>query len=400
MHTFDIIVAGTGPAGLASASAFARAGLRVALVGPAARSGQLEDTRTAALFQGSLSLLRNIGAWETLEAATAPLTGIRIIDDGDNLLRAPEVTFEAHELGLSSFGANVPQMALSQSLAQAVTELENIEWIDARVTGIAGGAVATVSLSSGADVGAALVAAADGRNSACRQAAGIATETWDYPQIAIAAQFSHSRDHRGISSEFHRPSGPCTVVPLPGRRSSLVWVERPAIAQRLMTLDETAFAAALEARLHGVLGSVSSLGARRMFPLSCLKAAVLGANRVALVGEAGHALPPIGAQGLNLGFRDVAELAELVAVAHRAGQDIGGDTLLAQYARARQRDVSVRTTAVDWLNRSLLADMLPSDLARGAGLHLIGGIAALKQQVMRAGFEPSGTLPPLMRAAS
>jgi 2-octaprenyl-6-methoxyphenol hydroxylase len=255
-----------------------------------------------------------------------------------------------------------------------------------------------VQLDDGTELSAALVVAADGRNSVCRAAAGIDVETWDYPQIAIAAQFSHSRDHRGISSEFHRPAGPCTVVPMPGRRSSLAWVERPAIAQRLGALDEAAFVAALEARLHGVLGSISQVGPRRLFPLAGLKAAALGRNRVVLVGEAGHTLPPIGAQGLNLGFRDIATLADLVAAARAAEEDIGGDKLLARYTAARGSDVAWRTTAVDLINRSLLAEILPADLARGLGLHLVAGIGALKRQVMRAGFEPAGDLPRLMRA--
>lgn len=408
MTTVDIIVAGAGPAGLASAAALATSGFSVAVVAPRAPA-RAPDTRTAALFNGSLALLQNIGAWDSLAADTAALAGIRIIDDRDTLLRAPAVTFEAHELGLTAFGANVPQEALARALRDAVERLVNVQFIDAQVTAVDVVTSATrpqptghdgythVHLDTGMILRAALVVAADGRNSTCRKAANIAAEVTNYPQIAIAAQFGHSREHRGISTEFHRPAGPCTVVPLPGRRSSLVWVERPSIARRLVAADDAAFTAALEERLHGVLGTVTAIGERRHFPLSCVKAHTLAAPRVALVGEAGHTLPPIGAQGLNLGFRDVATLAELVGAARAAGCDIGGQAVLDRYAAARRTDIDVRTRAVDWLNRSLLADMLPSDLARGASLHLIGGIAALKRQVMRAGFEPAGSLPHLMR---
>ena len=400
MNRFDILVAGMGPAGLAAAAAVAQTGASIALVAPLGRVPKREDTRTAALFRGSLALLRNLGAWQRLAPATAALLGIRIIDDGDGLLRAPEVTFTASELGLADFGANVPQEALGAALREVVGRLSNVEIIDASIAGIATEEnAAVVRLESGAKIAAGLVVAADGRNSVCRKAAGIDVQGWDYPQTAIAAQFSHSRAHRGLSTEFHRPSGPCTVVPMPGRRSSLVWVERQPIAQRLQTLDDKAFAIALEERLHGVLGSISEVGPRRLFPLGGFKASTLGRNRVVLVGEAGHTLPPIGAQGLNLGLRDVAVLAALVAEARAEGRDIGGAALLRAYDEMRRGDVGIRTTAVDVLNRSLLADMLPVNLARGASLHAIGAIGLLKRQVMRAGFEPSADLPPLMREA-
>ena len=399
MPLFDILVAGTGPAGLSAAAALARGGATVALVGPGPRAAAPPDTRTAALFPGSLALLRHLGALQHLQGATAPLRGIRVVDDGEGLLRAPEVTFEAHEMGLDDFGANVPQQALGAALWLAVEACANVKSFAAQVIGLDQGAAhASVHLDSGATLSARLVVAADGRTSICRRLAGIDVDTWDYPQTAIAAQFSHSRPHHGISTEFHRPSGPCTVVPMPGERSSLVWVERPAIAARLGKLDDIAFAGALEERLHGVLGRVSDVGVRRLFPLSGLKAETLGRNRVVLVGEAGHTLPPIGAQGLNLGFRDVAVLADLVADARAKTEDTGGDALLAAYDTARRMDITVRTTAVDLLNRSVLADLLPADLARGLGLHMIGGLSALKRQVMRQGFEPAGTLPRLMRA--
>ena len=176
-----------------------------------------------------------------------------------------------------------------------------------------------------------------------------------------------------------------------------MWVERPAIARRLVQLDDANFARALEERLHGILGRVSDIGVRRLFPLSGLKAKSLGKNRVVLVGEAGHTLPPIGAQGLNLGLRDAATLADLIIGAKARSADIGGPELLSAYDDTRRMDVDVRTGAVDLLNRSLLVDLLPVNLARGLGMHMIGGFSGLKRQVMRAGFEPPGNLPNLMR---
>lgn len=399
MTAFDIVVVGTGPAGLAAAAAFAAGGARVALVGAVPTPSAAPDTRTAALFTGSMALLRHLGAMPLLIPEITPLKGIRIIDDGDHLLRAPEVTFEASEIGLADFGANVPQMPLTAALSKAVRDSTSVARFEANVTALDAMADAIrVRLETGETLDAKLVAAADGRDSFCRKAAGIAVETWEYPQVAIAAQFSHTRSHHGISTEFHRPAGPCTVVPMPGLRSSLVWVERPAIAQRLAKLDDTAFARSLEARLHGLLGTLTDMGPRRLFPLACLKAHSLGQNRVALIGDAAHTMPPIGAQGLNLGFRDVATLADLVADAMHNGGDIGGTDLLASYSNARRLDVGMRMSAVDLLNRSLIADMLPADLARGLGMHAIASFGALKRQVMRAGFEPVGTMPRLMRA--
>ncbi len=399
MPTHDIIVVGAGPAGLTAAAACAKSGATVGIVGLAAHMNGPPDTRTAALFPGSLALLTHLGAMSHLRGSIAPLRGIRIVDDGDGLLRAPEVMFEAAEMGLADFGANVPQQALGVGLRAGIEGVPNVQAITGHVIGLdAKSDRIDVNLDNGATFSARLVVAADGRNSVCRAAAGIATETWDYPQIAIAAQFSHSRAHRGISTEFHRAAGPCTVVPMPGKRSSLVWVERPAIAERLERLDDMAFARALEERLHGVLGQVLDVSIRRLFPLGGLSAECLARNRVVLIGEAGHTLPPIGAQGLNLGFRDVATLADLLAAAKAKSQDIGGAELLGAYAAARRTDIAIRTTAVDLLNRSLLADLLPADLARGLGLHLIGGFAGLKRQVMRAGFEPAGGLPSMMRA--
>ena len=301
MPEIDVIVVGRGPAGLATAAVIARDGARVALVGPPPPAAN--DTRTAALFTGSMNLLQHIGTRALLEPDITPLKGIRIVDDGPGPLHAPEVTFEAREIGLPDFGANVPQMPLVDALTRVAAGCAGLSVIDAAVTGIdVAAGMARVKLDNGDAIAAPLVAAADGRNSFCRSAVGIAADAWDYPQVAITAQFEHSRDHRGLSTEFHRPSGPCTVVPMPGLRSSLVWVERPAAARRLGDMDDAGFARALEERLHGILGTIGDIGVRRQFPLGCLKARSLGQRRVALVGEAGHMLPPIGAQGLNLGI--------------------------------------------------------------------------------------------------
>jgi len=392
----DCIVCGTGATGLAAALALSATGLEVALIGPRPARA---DTRTAALFAGSIELLRTLGVWDELAPQSAPLRAIRLVDDTESLLRAPEVLFEAREAGLAAFGHNVPNAALAAALAAQAAGTARISWTsEAVLAALAPGPSDVIATTAdGRTIAARLAVAADGRGSPCRTAAGISVESWDYPQSAIATTFGHGRPHDGVSTEFHRAAGPLTTVPLPGLASSLVWVERPAIAARLASLDDAAFRAALETRLAGLLGTVGEIGPRRVFPLAGLEAARLGQNRVALVGEAAHVIPPIGAQGLNLGLRDAATLAEVLAAARSHGGDIGGADMLESYHEARARDVASRTRGVDLLNRSLLSELLPAQLARGAGLHALKTIAPLRRWAMAAGMAPPGPLPRLMQ---
>ncbi len=407
---FDLAVVGGGPAGLAAALSAVRAVCTaaksdpeadqavctVALIAPAPA---MPDNRTAALFTGSVQLLRNLGVWEECHGASQALTAIRIIDDTGALLRAPEVLFSAADVGLEEFGFNVPNAVLSEALRRkaaaspAITLIETgVERLDLGPDG------ASLQLADGRTAHARLVAGADGRNSLCRTAAGIPASTWRYEQSAVTCTFAHQRAHDGVSTEFHRRAGPFTVVPSPGRASSLVWVEAPAVAQRLARLDDTAFRGALEARLQGLLGPVGEIGTRGLFPLTGLTADVAGRNRVALVGEALHVIPPIGAQGLNLGFRDAAVLADCVSDALAEGRDIGAPETLAAYARARAADVASRAWSIDLLNRSLISGFLPVQLLRGAGLHALKAISPLRRLAIREGLAPSFVTPRLMAA--
>jgi 2-octaprenyl-6-methoxyphenol hydroxylase len=396
---FDIGVAGAGPAGLAAALCLSRLGLRVALVGPRAR---LADTRTAALFTGSVQLLRNLGTWEGCGRAAEPLVAIRILDDMGALLRAPEVLFTATEVGLDAFGYNVPNGALvdalHQQVAAAADRITLIETSAVTELVVATDKVA-LRLADGETLNVRLVVGADGRNSVCRTAAGIGAQTWRYEQSALTCTFSHQRPHHDISTEFHRPAGPLTVVPLPGRVSSLVWVERPAVARRLADMDEATFRSTLETRLQGLLGPLGEMGPRGLFPLSGLTADDAGRNRVALVGEAAHVIPPIGAQGLNLGFRDAAILADCVSDTLQMRSDIGAPATLAAYARARRLDIATRAWSIDLLNRSLISGLLPVQLLRGAGLFALKTINPLRRLAIREGLAPSFLTPRLMQHA-
>jgi len=391
----ECVVVGAGPAGLAAAAAIAAIGADVQLIAPAE---QRADRRTAALVPASIEFLKNIKAWHSLGQVSAPLAGIRLVDDMGGVLRAPEVLFSANEIGGDALGHNVPNDALAAALRGAISTRVPIIEDAAEALEMDAGAI-TILLASGRRIRARLVVAADGRHSRCRQAAKIGARRWTYEQAAIVASCAHGRPHQGISTEFHRPSGPLTTVPLPGLASSLVWVERPPIAGRLAALGEAAFRAALEARLQGLLGAVGAIGPRQLFPLSGLLAERMGQSRIALVGEAAHVLPPIGAQGLNLGLADVAVLADVLADVRRRGGDIGGAGALEAYHRARSSHVAARSMTADALNRSLTSNLLPLDLARGLSLHMLAAFPTLRRSLMRRGLEPASERPRLMQAA-
>ena len=397
---FDVAVIGAGPAGIAAALALHHVGASVALIGPPpTRTMQARpETRTAALLTSSVDFLRRLGVWEQLMPAAAPLTAVRIVDASRSLLRSPDIAFESQELGLEAFGFNIANAALNLALYErARAVLAHLS--PATIASIQLDAdLATLTLDTGEELSCRLVAGADGRQSKCRQAAGIETREIHYEQSAIASSFRHSRPHQGVSTELHREGGSVTSVPTPDpNMSSLVWVTGTSDADALIAFDDDSFAARLQECFDDTLGVVSDIGPRASFPIVGLTAKQLAAKRTALVGEAAHAMAPIGAQGLNLSLRDGAALADAVAAALRNGRDPGGPYVLAQYARVRQLDVLSRTVGVDLLGRSLLTKLLPVQLARSAVLAGLGSIAPLKRMVMQAGLAPPADLPRLMR---
>ncbi len=316
---------------------------------------------------------------------------IRIIDDTGRLIRAPDMEFRAEEIGLEAFGYNIANSALVSALFGRLAVESHVRHVPTKAVTALEPGPSTVRLETAERgmVSAKLAVGADGRNSITRAAAGIKTVSWSYKQTALTCTFGHSLDHDNISTEFHGPHGPFTTVPLPGRQSSLVWVERPAEAQRLMGLDDEDFAKAMERRLHGHLGDIAAAGRRASFPLKGLTARIFARRRVALISEAAHVLPPIGAQGLNLGFRDIIQLAAYVSKARAGGEDIGDDDLLRAYSDDRRGDVWSRSAAADLLNRSLLPGILPFQAARSIGLHILNIASPLRHFVMRQGLAPA-----------
>ncbi|MDW6023031.1 UbiH/UbiF family hydroxylase [Mesorhizobium sp. BAC0120] len=379
----EIVVAGTGPTGMIAALGLAHAGFFVALAGPRPRG---DDRRTTALMRPALTYLDSLGILQRVAGEAAPLSVMRIVDATSRLIRSPIVTFRASEIGEESFGLNTPNTVLNEALETAIAEQKTIEWRQATVAHWEiGDKSAVATLDDRTRIEAPLAIAADGRDSRAREAAGIKTAGRSYRQSALVLNFAHTREHGSTSTEFHTETGPFTQVPLPGNRSSLVWVVRPETAAELALLDDAALSMRIEEKMQSMLGRVTVEPGRQIYPLSSLLPTCFAKNRVALVGEAAHVFPPIGAQGLNLGIRDVEDI---VRTASDDRLDPGSVTALAAYDGRRRPDILARSTAVNLLNLSLLSDLLPAQMARSAGLGALKALSPVRAFFMREGMQP------------
>ena len=379
----EITISGGGPAGMMAALALSAKGYRTALLGP---ETDRNDRRTTALMMPAIRFLEEIGVWGDIAPEAAPLASMRIVDATQRLIRSPAVTFRAGEIDETAFGYNIPNAALNQKLAEAVENNPAIK----RITQPAieyrnNGDHVTITLAGGDTLPTRLVVAADGRNSAAREAAGIRTRRWSYPQTAVVLSFAHEVEHENISTEFHTEEGPFTQVPLKGKRSSLVWVVNPDRAEMLLALDDVALAQRIEDMMQSMLGKVTIDIRPQAWPLSGMVPLSFASKRTILIGEAAHVFPPIGAQGLNLGTRDVETLIKAIA---SDPSDPGSDRVLRAYDRGRRPDILARTGSVDALNRSLLSPMLPAQIARGVGLEMLRSFAPLRAFFMREGLRP------------
>lgn len=396
----DVLVAGAGAAGLSAAHAFAAQGRKVVV------AGKIENNlagRTVALFEGSLRFYRALGLWPRCAVHAAPMEGIRMIDDTGSIFPTSPKEFRSREIGLDAFGENIENNVLVGELAQAARENQAITLIEGLIDSFElNFSGARARLASGGRIEANFVVAGDGRNSQARQIAGITVTTWSYPQVALTALLAHAKPHHNISTEFHKRSGPFTFVPLRGRegapyRSSLVWLVSPRDALRLQALPPELLADEIEDESRGLLGKITLDGPVGSFPMGAMKTSRVTGMRMALVGESAHLFPPIGAQGLNLTLRDIANLVDcLEGVDLDAPDEI---TLgLERYERQRARDIGLRINGVDILNRSLLIHALPVDFARAFALTFFSAIGPLRRALMREGVTPHGPTPKLMRA--
>lgn len=383
MNEHDVAVVGGGLAGRIAALAFARQGFDTVLIAP---DTDKQDGRTTALMDQSIQFLASLDIWNRVAPEAAPLATMQIIDATGRLLHAPPVRFRAGEIGLEAFGYNIPNAPFLSVLQSALAMCENVRVIGTSVARAEMSADAVnLSLADGSEIGARLVVAADGRKSAMREAAGITVDTKTYPQTAVVLNFTHDRPHRGVSTEFHTRSGPFTQVPLPGDRSSLVWVVTPAEADEILGLPREILERRIESRMQSMLGKVTVEAAPQAWPLSAMTARRFGKASLVLVGEAAHVFPPIGAQGLNLSLRDIQTALE-IAVECRSESRMGqiGDA----YDRRRRADIISRTAAIDLFNRSLLSGFLPMQLLRAAGLHLLSALPPLRYLAMNEGVAP------------
>lgn len=375
----DIAVIGGGLAGLMAARQLAGTGREVTVVAPARRP----DRRTTALLGGSVDVLKAIGVWPAVEDVAQSLRSIRIVDATHRLIRAPEVLFNAAELGLPAFGYNVPNEALLTALENSALDhgVRFLEGIAATLR--TDPASASVVVGNSGTLEAQLVVACDGRSSPTRVAAGIGAKTTKGSQSAVVCEFDHRYPHEDVSTEFHTEHGPFTTVPLPGNRSALVWVTETEEAERVRSLTVDEVAGLIEQHSQSLLGDISVTSGIQTFPLGSLIADRLSDTRLVLLGEAAHALPPIGAQGFNLTIRDIECLATLV----QDSRDSGAEAVTREYDRKRRFDISVRRGAVDLVNMSLLSNALPVQLLRGAGLFALARIGPLRRSMMRLGLD-------------
>lgn len=396
----DILVAGGGVAGLAATAALAKEGFGVLCVDavPPVTEAEAEgsDLRSTAFLAPSVALLERAGLWDRLAPHAARLRIMRLADAGGPTGAIREIAdFRATEIGQKDFGANLPNWLLRREMVAHLADLPGARLIaPARVERLTARTDhALVVLSNGTQVRARLVVAADGRDSFVREAAGVRARRWRYGQKALVFTVAHDLPHDGVSTEIHRSGGPFTLVPLPDRdgapHSAVVWMETGPRAAALFAMEPAAFEAPLNARACGVLGTLRLVSPRRLWPIVSQVAERLDGPRIALVAEAAHVIPPIGAQGLNMSLADIATLRDLCAEARADGGDIGDPTRLARYNRARHPDIMLRVAGVDLLNRAAMAEAQPLRDLRRIGLRLLHGVVPVRRAAMRLGLGAS-----------
>ena len=388
----DILISGGGVAGLTAAAAFGSAGFAVICTDPAPPVTEAgapgADLRSTAFLAPSIPVLQQAGLWKRLEPHATPLCVMRIVDGGG----APGVAraihdFAAADLGQDAFGWNLPNWLLRREMAARLADLPNVSFRPgvATATVLTRDAAALVTLSDGTRLQAKLLIAADGRASMVRQAAGIAVDTTRYGQKALAFAVTHPVPHQMISTEIHRAGGPFTLVPLPDRDgapcSAVVWMEHGPEAQRLFTLPEAEFAAAMTERSCNLLGPLTLASRRTLWPIISQIARRFSGQRVALIAEAAHVVPPIGAQGLNMSLTDIADLLDLAG-----HHPLGSDDMLTRYHQRRWPKVRARLAGIDALNRAAQAGAPPLRDLRAAMLALLHATPPIRHALMRAGI--------------
>jgi 2-octaprenyl-6-methoxyphenol hydroxylase len=398
----DVIIGGGGLVGLSLALALARDGLRVTVadpVTPAAADQELFDGRVSALSYAALRMFRALGVWDDLAPAAQPIEQILVTDAALGRPPSPfSLHFDGQEIG-GPLGAIAENRAIRRALYAAVARQPTIRLIaPATVTAVTvEAAQASARLADGTVLSAPLVVAADGRHSVLRGEIGIGVVGWSYRQSGIVATVAHTRPHNGTAYEHFLPAGPFAILPLPGNRSSLVWTEKSDDAARLMALPAPDFLAEIARRFGDHLGPITQDGPRWSYPLRFHVARDYVRARFALAGDAAHGIHPIAGQGLNLGLRDAAALADVIADAAAIGRDIGALDVLQAYERWRRFDSLTMGLTMDAFNRLFSNDIAPLRLMRDLGMGAVDKIAPLRRFFMREAGGDVGKLPRLMR---
>ena len=400
---FDVAIGGAGTVGLLIALALAAAlgeGVRIALLDRAPLPGPPgRDVRASAVSAGSKRLLEALGVWSGIAGNAQPVTAIDITDSRlEDAIRPILLSYDNRLADAEPATFIIANDVLRQAVLAAVLAQPAIVARGGSALGDIAADGAGIAINAEPHrLRARLLIAADGRASRLRQAAGIRIVRWDYPQTGIVTTVRHSRPHGGRALQHFLPSGPFAILPLPHNRSAITWTEAAAPARALLALDERGFAAELARRFDYRLGEIEEVGDRAAWPLDMHLARELIADRVALIGDAAHAVHPIAGQGLNLGLRDVAALTEVVADAARLGLDIGSETVLARYQRWRRLDATLSAATFDGLNRLFSNDWLGLRTARDVGLALVDRLPALKALLVAEAAGLTGEVPKLLR---
>ena len=390
----DILISGGGVAGLTAAAAFGAAGFHVTCVDPAppvtSDTDAGADLRTTAFLQPSIPVLQAAGLWGRLEPFATPLQVMRIVDAGGAEPQA-RITrdFNAADISGLPFGWNLPNWLLRREMVARLADMTNVDFRPGTgfASMLARDSGAIVTLTDGSQIQARMVVAADGRTSPVREALGIATRTTRYGQKALAFAVTHPIPHGNVSTEIHRSGGPFTLVPLPDRdgmpSSAVVWMERGPEAERLAALPVPEFEAEMTRRSCGLFGPLSLATRRPLWPMISQIAARLDGPRTALIAEAAHVVPPIGAQGLNMSLADLRVLLELASA---APDQIGEPAMLATYHRRRWPEVQARVAGIDLLNRASMLEPRPLRDLRAGALNALYSLAPVRKTLMRAGL--------------
>lgn len=408
-RSFDVVIAGGGLTGPTLALALARAGWSVAIV-----DAEPLDVRTAPEFDGRASAIsaanwrqwRALGVADRLAPLAQPISRI-LVTDGS----APGPSATAPAPVFLSFGSDdldaepgepmgrmVENRHIRAALAGSLKAAKVTSFAPSRIVSVAReGAAGQIGLADGKQLQAPLIVGSDGRRSMVREAAGIRTYGWDYAQSGVVATVELERDHEGVAHEYFLPGGPFAILPLTGKRASLVWSEQSRRARALVDCSADAFHAHLDRRFGSFLGSPRLIGHRMAFPLSLQMAEAMIAPRIALVGDAAHAVHPIAGQGLNMGLKDVAALAEVLVEARRLGEDYGSELVLERYARWRRFDAAGLAVATDIFTRLFSNDHPALRLVRGAGLAAVNRLEPLKRLFVREAAGLLGDTPRLLK---